>query len=143
MIGTSCFLYRSTCTASEPKLACRAILAEARQRNLLLDLTGYLHFEDGVFYQWLEGPAASLAQVEALIRRDPRHRDMHFLFRGTQDSRKFADWQMGFAVSDPGTLFEWVANKGVSPMDRARFASGILEFMEGAQAEASRASGRG
>lgn len=133
MTPTGCFLYRSTATVDQAAAAARAILAEARQRNLRLDLTGYLHLEDGVFYQWLEGPPEPLAQVEAMIRRDPRHRDMHVLFRGTQASRKFGDWQMGFGVSDPGTLFEWIARKGVSPMNAAHFSTGILAFMQGMQ----------
>ena len=126
---TGCFLYRSTSQLAGGERDLRAILTEARQRNLRLDLTGFLHLEDGHFYQWLEGPPGPLAEVAAMIERDPRHRDMRYLWRGTQPMRQFADWRMGFGASDPGTLFQWIADQGVSPLDEAGFARSVLAFL--------------
>lgn len=98
-------------------------------RNSGLDLTGYLHLEDGLFYQWLEGPKAALDQMRDRIARDIRHRDMETLWSGEQVERQFGEWQMGFGLSDPGTLFAWVAQNGVSVSDPAEFARGVLRFL--------------
>ncbi|MRX50733.1 hypothetical protein GI374_09800 [Paracoccus sp. S-4012] len=125
---TGCFLYRSTARLGSDR-DLRAILAEARDRNTRLDLTGYLHCEDGSFYQWLEGPPEPLAEVATMIERDRRHQDMRYLLRGTQAVRQFKDWRMGFGVSDPGTLFEWIAERGISRLDEARLARSILGFL--------------
>ncbi|UXU74610.1 MULTISPECIES: BLUF domain-containing protein [unclassified Paracoccus (in: a-proteobacteria)] len=122
-------LYKSR-TGVQPRSAeCSDILASARRRNEELHLSGYLHLEDGQFYQWLEGPEAALNQVAALIEADPRHYDMTYLWRGTQPQRMFGDWHMGFGSADPGTLFDWVVRSGVTVGDVAGFARGLLGFM--------------
>lgn len=126
---TGCFLYRSTSSLRAGDRGMGAILGEARERNRRLDLTGYLHYEDGSFYQWLEGPPGPLAEVATLIERDPRHRDLRYLLRGTQRGRRFQGWHMGFGVSDPGTLFQWISDSGVSPQDEAGFARAVLDFL--------------
>lgn len=112
--------------------ACAAILVESKIRNKALDLTGYLHFEDGLFYQWLEGPQPALDHVRTKIACDIRHRDMETLWSGTQKERQFGAWQMGFGLSDPGTLFAWVAQNGVSVSDPVGFARGVLGFLRNA-----------
>lgn len=126
---TAFFLYRSRTALDARSGECRAILQAARDRNAQYGLGGYLHHEDGRFYQWLEGPAEALQQVGALIESDPRHSDIDYLWRGTQDQRQFAGWRMGFGSSEPGTLFDWIAETGVRVGDGARFARGVLEFM--------------
>ena len=126
---TQFFLYRSRTAFDARSAECRAILQAARSRNVQYGLTGYLHHEDGRFYQWLEGPAAGLSEVGALIEADPRHVGLEYLWRGTQDERQFAGWRMGFGSSEPGALFDWVAEHGVRVGDNARFARGLLDFM--------------
>ena len=63
------------------------------------------------------------------IASDSRHRDMETLWSGEQSERKFGAWQMGFGLSDPGTLFSWVAQNGVSVSDPVEFANGVLRFL--------------
>lgn len=126
---TAFFLYRSR-TALDPRSGeCRAILQAARTRNAHYGLTGYLHHEDGRFYQWLEGPAQALAEVGALIEADSRHDGLHYLWRGTHAERQFAAWRMGFGSSEPGALFDWIAENGVQVGDSGQFARGLLNFM--------------
>lgn len=126
---TAFLLYRSRTSLTAKSSGCAEILAEARTRNQSLDLTGYLHLEDGCFYQWLEGPAEALTKVGEMIAADPRHWDVDFLLRGTQHGRQFSGWQMGFGTSNAGMLFEWVLEQGVQVSDPASFAHGLLDFM--------------
>lgn len=126
---TAFILYRSLTDLSPQDARCQAILAAARVRNLELSLTGHLHLEDGTFFQWLEGPSSAVAEVTGLIRRDPRHRDMDILSEGFQAERQFGAWTMGFGSSEPGTLFNWVADMGIAVADRAAFSVGLLAFM--------------
>ncbi|MDT1061236.1 BLUF domain-containing protein [Paracoccus sp. CPCC 101403] len=126
---TSFFLYRSRTSLTARSTGCADILAESRARNSVLDLTGYLHLEDGSFYQWLEGPSDALADVGDLIVADPRHRDVEFLWQGTQRGRQFSKWKMGFGTSTAGILFDWVAEQGVQVSDQTSFAQGLLDFM--------------
>lgn len=125
---TGFFLYRSIARLPDGERGLRAVLDEARERNRRLELTGYLHLEDGIFFQWLEGPPGPLAEVAAMIERDPRHRDLRYLSRGMQPARRFDGWRMGFGVSEPGTLFQWVADQRVSPLHDEQFAQAILGF---------------
>lgn len=97
-----------------------------------MDLTGHLHLEDGLFYQWLEGPPEALEGVRRKIARDIRHHSMETLWKGEQSERQFGNWHMGFGISDPGTLFNWVAQRGVSVSDMAEFSRGVLAFMRAA-----------
>ncbi|WP_155094851.1 BLUF domain-containing protein [Paracoccus aestuariivivens] len=127
---TAFFLYRSRTELTARSTQCADILHEARTRNLELGLTGYLHLEDGRFYQWLEGPALPLDDVGQMIVRDQRHRDVEFLWRGNQTERRFPNWQMGFGTSSAGTLFDYVADQGIQVSDLKLFATGLLQFMQ-------------
>lgn len=125
-------LYRSLTDLDPRSSGCAAILSEARARNRALSLTGRLHLEDGRFYQWLEGPAEAVDLVRAKIARDSRHREMAVLQTGLQSERQFQGWEMGFGVSDPGTLFGWIADQGISVSDSADFARGVSAFLRAA-----------
>lgn len=126
---TSCFLYRSQTALDARSPEIQMILIAARSRNADMGLSGYLHYEDGHFYQWLEGPEDALAQVGALIESDPLHEDLTYLWRGTQEQRQFSGWEMGFGSSASGTLFEWVADRDIHVGDRLSFGRGLLAFM--------------
>lgn len=93
--------YASTATRpfTEPELL--DLLAQSREANTRLDLTGMLLYAPGspgpgTFVQVLEGPRASVQALYVKIIRDPRHRDCTVLQEGTLFQRRFADWTMGF-----------------------------------------------
>lgn len=65
-----------------------------------------------------------------MIQRDRRHHDFEYLWRGAQDGRQFDGWRMGFGTTQPGTLFDWVANTGVHVHDGRSFTAGLLSFMQ-------------
>ncbi len=95
------------------------ILRTARHRNQSLGLTGCLHHEDGLFFQWLEGPA------------DDRHRDFEILDQGALDHRRFQDWRMRFSDRDRASLMDWFARSDSSTVHRGDYAGGVVAFMMG------------
>lgn len=127
--GLGFFLYRSTAAPTLTGRDLRDILTVARARNDAGDLTGHLHHEDGLFFQWLEGPAAALRPVVASIRRDPRHHDLTVLDEGALDRRRFQDWRMRFSDRDAISLMDWLAGTRISTVDPAAYAAGIGAFL--------------
>ena len=123
------FLYRSNARAELNQDAIDAIVAEAQDRNELMGLTGCLHYEDGLFFQWLEGPKGRLDEVAGMIRRDPRHEDMTDLAYGPAKARHFADWTMRSTDRDKASLLDWFANHEVSTIDRGAYAGSIGAFL--------------
>ncbi|MCF3974439.1 BLUF domain-containing protein [Paracoccus salsus] len=128
--GLGFFLYRSTARdgLSEPDL--RDILAAARRRNARLSLTGSLHHEDGLFFQWLEGPVESVRLVVESILRDPRHRDITVLDEGGLAWRRFQDWRMRFSDREQASMLDWFARSKASTVDRGAYADGVASFLQ-------------
>lgn len=123
-------LYRSTASRNLQASELEDILRTARSRNLALGLTGCLHYESGLFFQWLEGPAEAVAEVLESIRKDDRHRDVVVLISGTQDKREFQDWKMRFSDSSNASLLDWLASAQVSTLDRRNYADGVMTFLQ-------------
>ncbi len=107
------------------------ILRTARQRNQLLGLTGCLHHEDGLFFQWLEGPADSLRLVLSSLLNDERHLEFEILDQGALDHRRFQDWRMRFSDRDRASLMDWFARSDSSTVHRSDYAGGVVAFMMG------------
>ena len=55
-------------------------------------------YDEGRFFQWLEGPAEQLAPVWAAINRDPRHTDIKDVAIRSSVGRMFGDWSMALTV---------------------------------------------
>lgn len=127
--GLTYFLYRSNARPNLTSEDLRSIVAEARQRNGACGVTGCLHFEDGLFFQWLEGPRMALDRIIALIRDDPRHEDITDLSYGPLSGRRFADWSMRSTDRDRASLLDWFASNQVSTIDRGAYAGSISAFL--------------
>jgi hypothetical protein len=69
-------------------------------RNVAEGVTGLLLHANGAFMQYLEGPAAGLSRVYAVIKTDPQHYGVIDLLREPVPEREFAGWTM--AVRDVG-----------------------------------------
>lgn len=100
MNSISAVIYRSRAVQRPADIDLFYMLAQARQRNKSLDLSGLLLYDRGFFFQWLEGANAPLGQVWNSIRRDPRHADIEVLADQSIPIRLFSDWTMGFAHRD-------------------------------------------
>ena len=113
----SAIVYRSRAVVPLADIDLYYLLAEARQRNRSLGLTGLLLYDRAYFFQWLEGDEGNLGLVWNSIRGDPRHTDLDVIADQEIRVRLFEAWQMqfahrdrqhekieGFVVADPSVL---------------------------------------
>ena len=89
-------------TRSRARVDCRSsdaaeIYLSARRNNQSAGVTGFLHREDDIFVQYLEGRAPILTGLLAGLRRDWRHGTLEVLRRDTLHRRLFRDWDMAVA----------------------------------------------
>ena len=108
---------------------CDDILVIARERNALSGLTGFLHAEDGIFVQWLEGPESALQPVIDSIMEDQRHRDITVFSRGPIEERQFPTLTMGFSDGSRAPLFDFLAERGTNSHDLRAFGSCLHQFL--------------
>ncbi len=66
----------------------------ASRKNETLRITGYLCHQDGLFFQYLEGPQTELTNLMVKIRDDERHTVFNEIDLGRIDARYFPDWHM-------------------------------------------------
>ena len=89
------FVYCSRAAEGVDDAEVGRIVASAQRRNLARGVTGVLVFGSGVFFQWLEGPAAQLEKLIANLLRDPRHCDVVALDRSEEKrERLYPNWEM-------------------------------------------------
>ncbi|AUM74131.1 BLUF domain-containing protein [Paracoccus jeotgali] len=121
--------YRSSGRLDAFDRDCDDILSVARQRNGEAGLTGFLHAEDGMFLQWIEGAPELLDPVIASILADTRHRDITILGQGPVAARKFPSWSMGFSQGRTAPLFEWLAKDDANSRDVTAYAQSLQRFL--------------
>ncbi len=96
-----------------------SILSRSRFNNARDGITGVLLlFDDGVFWQILEGTFTQVESKLARIQNDPRHADLQLLQSVPTNSRRYPGWPMGFARNCPScsrlglvsaeSMLEWV-----------------------------------
>ena len=89
-------VYASSASQPFTKPELQSLLEQARQKNAKLAVTGMLLYKDGNFMQALEGEQEVVTKLAGTIERDPRHRGVLIILRGTSEERLFPDWSMGF-----------------------------------------------
>ncbi|HRO15468.1 MAG TPA: BLUF domain-containing protein [Paracoccus sp. (in: a-proteobacteria)] len=130
MTDLAFLLYRSETTMPPLSDAARDLLATARRVNAGLGLTGFLHHEDGFFFQWLEGPAEPLDMIAGRLEADPRHFNLTWLWRGTETGRQFAGWKMGYSTRDDSSIMGWLVAHPVAQRERQAYAASVLAFLQ-------------
>jgi hypothetical protein len=80
------------------------ILRVARTKNNDVNVTGMLLYENGSFFQTLEGAPGDVDKVFERIECDPRHKKISMLLRRDINERSFSDWTMGYARFTLGEL---------------------------------------
>ncbi len=83
---------RATTPLSESQLA--DLQRSAAARNRAESITGMMVYNDDRFFQWLEGPPASIARIWSSISRDTRHADIEALSVHSAPTRLFANWSL-------------------------------------------------
>ena len=70
------------------------IMKVAQSQNRAHQLTGFLCFGNGYFFQYLEGEKQAVEQLFDNIQRDIRNRNVTLTSSGAIEKRLFQDWQM-------------------------------------------------
>nr|1YRX_A Chain A, Structure of a novel photoreceptor: the BLUF domain of AppA from Rhodobacter sphaeroides [Cereibacter sphaeroides 2.4.1]1YRX_B Chain B, Structure of a novel photoreceptor: the BLUF domain of AppA from Rhodobacter sphaeroides [Cereibacter sphaeroides 2.4.1]1YRX_C Chain C, Structure of a novel photoreceptor: the BLUF domain of AppA from Rhodobacter sphaeroides [Cereibacter sphaeroides 2.4.1] len=76
------------------------IVETSQAHNARAQLTGALFYSQGVFFQWLEGRPAAVAEVMTHIQRDRRHSNVEILAEEPIAKRRFAGWHMQLSCSE-------------------------------------------
>jgi hypothetical protein len=112
---------RSLIDAEQRRTALGEIFATARRNNREADVTGALMISEDAFVQALEGDEATVRELYATIREDPRHTDVTLLEEHDVDARTFGRWAMAQVGEDGGADIRLMSNpsKGVIVAARA------------------------
>jgi len=102
------------------------ILVHSRRNNRKREIGGVLHFGDGRFFQYLEGPADDVDRLYATICRDERHQNVQRLTRRPIRTRRFADWSMKF-VAIERLVDEVLRRHGMDEFDPYQFTPAIID----------------
>ncbi|MFN2332829.1 MAG: BLUF domain-containing protein [Wenzhouxiangellaceae bacterium] len=102
------------------------ILVCSRRNNQAVDVGGVLHFGNGMFFQYLEGPADRVDALYARICRDPRHHDVQRLTRRTIRNRRFTDWSMKF-VAIERLVSQVLRRHDLEAFDPYRFTPALID----------------
>ena len=132
----SAIVYRSRASMPMSDIDLFYLLAQARERNEHMGLSGIVLYDRGHFFQWIEGADGPLGEVWRSIRGDARHKDIQVLVDQEIPTRLFAGWHMqfahrdrqhesivdGFVVADPQTLDDLHLNAEKVPNILATFS---------------------
>ena len=109
--------------------AVAGIVASSRRHNPERGITGLLVYGSGVFFQWIEGPRARIAQLMETLHEDPRHHDIVSLSE-TEEVRErlFPAWDM--EQVDAGDIRDVLEDALASAKDPANI-SALTRILDG------------
>lgn len=107
-------LYRSHALLGRESSAELDMIEEIRSANRQNHVTGYLHREADVYYQWIEGPIQSIETLLGNLQSDPRHTSFTLIGKSKSSVRRFPNWLMGYSTSGEGALLEWATRNNLS-----------------------------
>ena len=90
-------IYTSAATQYFKPETLLALLGKARAKNASMGISGMLLYENGSFFQILEGPEAAIDSLYKTIAQDDRHEKVVTIIREPIAKRAFAEWTMGLA----------------------------------------------
>jgi len=88
--------YASYSTVDGLELDLEALANRASAKNANLGITGYLCYDHGVFFQYMEGDRQVVLDLMEVIEKDSRHDVVNKVQLGEQDERVFPDWSMRY-----------------------------------------------
>jgi methanogenic corrinoid protein MtbC1 len=95
----STIVYRSRAVQPLTPPALNQLTEAARARNSYEAVTGLMLYDQGYFFQWLEGPPENVDRIMGSICNDSRHTDIEVIDRQSAPKRTFGDWSMKLAAS--------------------------------------------
>ena len=90
--------YRSRAVQAFSEDELHSLLKSSQEKNRKNGLTGLLIYDEGKFFQWIEGHPDSLAKTWDDIQRDPRHTDIQLMGNQSVPVRFFGDWDMRLSI---------------------------------------------
>jgi hypothetical protein len=105
-------VYCSRACASLRIVDINSIVEVARRNNARHQITGWLVYSSGVFFQWLEGSKATVKALMNTIQQDQRHNTVILLSEAEETrGRLFASWDMELVAPEDirGTLFDAIS----------------------------------
>lgn len=122
-------LYASRSAAPLQAQVIDAILAQSRDRNPKLGITGMLCYSDDLFLQVLEGGRDEVCELYNTIVRDDRHTNVRLLSFEEIAERRFGSWTMGHvnvATVNPSLLLKYAKLPVLNPFNCSGQASMAL-----------------
>lgn len=89
----------------------RNLLSQSQSNNARDNLSGFLHIEDQIVLQYLEGPPEKLGATLARIREDNQHNQFRILAEGSLERRYFDGWKMALVESAAVSLTDLLGSE--------------------------------
>ena len=109
-----------------------------RTNNKKLNVTGMLLYDDGSFFQVLEGDKAAVNSLFDTIEKDPRHSKVSKIIEEPIVSRSFSEWTMGYSDVSIKELKQikalndfFTENNSFTELDQGRALKLLNEFKNG------------
>ena len=109
-----------------------------RTNNKKLNVTGMLLYDDGSFFQVLEGDKAAVNSLFMQIEKDPRHCKVSKLVEEPITTRSFSEWTMGYSNVTAKELSKikglndfFTDNHCFTELDESRAIKLLNEFRDG------------
>ena len=124
------YVSRMTLKAGVTPRTLSDIMTVAQRENLAHQITGFLCFGNGYFFQYIEGEKSAIEQLFGNIQRDGRNRDVTLKSKGVIEERLFQDWQMLMVnINNPET-HEDVINAFLHVLSARSTAAAADKFVE-------------
>ena len=124
------YVSRMTLKAGVTPRTLSDIMTVAQRENLAHQITGFLCFGNGYFFQYIEGEKSAIEQLFGNIQRDGRNRDVTLKSKGIIEQRLFQDWQMLMVnINNPET-HEDVINAFLPVLSAGSNAAAADKFVE-------------
>lgn len=98
-------LYTSSAVTKFSDEDLSALYQQSAKNNFKLNVTGYLYFRHGNFFQYIEGEEQTVIELMERIERDNRHTITQILYDKTLVEHRFPEWSMQYLHLD-GVLYE-------------------------------------
>ena len=134
------YVSRMTLKAGVTPRTLSDIMTVAQRENLAHQITGFLCFGNGYFFQYIEGEKSAIEQLFGNIQRDGRNRDVTLKSKGVIEQRLFQNWQMLMVnINNPET-HEEVINAFLPMLSAGSKAAAADKFVEVMQSQYHRRS---
>ena len=124
------YVSRMTLKAGVTPRTLSDIMTVAQRENSAHQITGFLCFGNGYFFQYIEGEKSAIEQLFGNIQRDRRNRDVTLKSKGVIEQRLFQDWQMLMVnINNPET-HEDIINAFLPVLSAGSKAAAADKFVE-------------